>query len=299
MLSILLPSYNNKCLSLVHELQQQASVIDSLEYEIIVADDGGTDFDVKRHNSAINELPHCRYIIRQTNVGRAVIRNFLASQAQYDWLLFLDSDVCIPGKDFLRNYIESISSLTGSPSTAIDGGVTIIGDPKQMRHNLRFWYEYKSLPAHTADKRKLTPHQHIHTANLLVPRSVMTEEGFDERFTRYGYEDVLFGKRLKERGIQVTHIDNPVGLDKFDSNISFIRKTEEALGTLNMFQTELEGYNAVLDTTNRLRRWHLLWTVRLFHKIFYPMEKLNLIGRHPSLTIFYIYKLCYYVKKLR
>lgn len=295
MLSILLPSYNNKCLSLVHELQQQASVIESLEYEIIVADDGGTDFDVKRHNSAINDLPHCRYIIRQVNVGRAVIRNFLASQAQYDWLLFLDSDVHIPSKDFLRNYVASIPSQPDAPATVIDGGVDIIGEPKQMRHNLRFWYEYKSLPAHTADKRRLTPYQHIHTANLLVPRSIMTEEGFDERFVRYGYEDVLFGRRLKERGIKVMHIDNPVGLDKFESNISFIRKTEEALTTLNMFQAELGGYNAVLDTTNRLRRWHLLWIVRLFHKIFYPMEKLNLIGRHPSLTVFNLYKLGYFV----
>lgn len=294
MLSILLPSYNNICLPLVKELQRQASLIEALQYEIIVADDGGTDFYVKQQNTSINDIPYCRYIIREENVGRAAIRNFLASQAQYDWLLFLDSDVSMVRKDFLAQYISVIHSFPSSDVTVIDGGITVCGNQELLRHNLRFWYEYKSQAVHTADKRKLKPHKNIHTANLLVPRKVMMQHGFDERFVRYGYEDVLFGKRLKERNIKVMHVDNPVGLDKFETNISFIHKTEEALQTLHDFSLELEGYNGILDITNRLRRWHLLWIVRLWHSIFYPIEKLNLVSSHPSLTIFNIYKLGYY-----
>lgn len=294
MLSILLPSYNNYCLPLVKELQRQASAIEGLQYEVVVADDGGTDLSVKKQNADINELPCCRYIIREKNVGRAAIRNFLASQAQYDWLLFLDSDVKIVSEGFLAQYLSAIHSLTSSEPTVVDGGITVCGDRKQMRRNLRFWYEYTSQSAHTADKRSQRPHHHIHTANLLVPRMVMQERGFDERFIRYGYEDVLFGKSLKERNIRVLHVDNPVGLDKFDTNLAFVHKTEEALETLHFFSSELEGYNGILEMANKLHRWHLQWIVKLWHRIFYPMEKLNLISRHPSLTIFNLYKLGYY-----
>ena len=44
-LSILLPSYNNECVSFVKRLQEQAENIkdDDFKYEIIVADDGSTD----------------------------------------------------------------------------------------------------------------------------------------------------------------------------------------------------------------------------------------------------------------
>lgn len=294
MLSILLPSYNNNCCVLVNILQRQASAINGLEYEIIVADDGGDDLKIKIENAVINELPNCRYIIREKNVGRAAIRNYLASLAQYDWLLFIDSDVSIASNDFLKRYIAVLSSLSKIAFTVIDGGVTISCNPKDMRHNLRFWYEYNAQSTHTAEKRQLTPYQHIHTANLLIPRSVMMKQGFDERFVRYGYEDVLLGKSLKERNIDIMHIDNPVGLDKFESNLSFVRKTEEALGTLNLFSTELKGYNGVLDTASRLKRWHLLWVIRLFHHISCPMEKHNLVSRHPSLVVFKLYKLGYF-----
>lgn len=293
MLSILLPSYNNICLSLVKELQCQASAMD-VQYEVIVADDGGTDLCVKQQNAGINDLPHCRYIVREKNVGRAAIRNFLASQAQYDWLLFLDSDVSMVREDFLAQYVSVMQDLSDSALTVADGGITVCGDHKLLRHNLRFWYEFKSQDEHTPDKRSQKPHHHIHTANLLVPRAVMQEKGFDERFARYGYEDVLFGKSLKDRNIQVLHTDNPVGLDKFEANVSFLHKTEEALMTLKLFSSELEGYNGILGLANSLRRWHLLWAVRLWHRIFNPLEKLNLISRHPSLIIFNIYKLGYY-----
>ena len=291
MLSILLPSYNNICLSLVKELQLQASSIDGLMYEIIVADDGGEDLNVKEENSAINELPNCRYITRERNVGRAAIRNFLASQAMYEWLLFIDSDVSMVSKAFIAQYLSDIQT---SETTVIDGGVTVCGDHRLMRHNLRFWYEYKSQDAHTADMRRQNPHQNIHTANILVPQAVMQEHGFDERFIKYGYEDILFGKSLKERDIRILHTDNPVGLDKFETSISFLHKTEEALETLHRFSSELEGYNRILDITNKLKRWHLLWAVRLWHRLFSSLEKHNLMSRHPSLFVFNIYKLGYY-----
>lgn len=289
MLSILLPSYNNRCVELVKELHEQASSIEGLEYEIIVADDGGNDQAIKKENALINTLPNCRYIIRTKNVGRSAIRNYLASVAKGNMLLFIDSDIKIVREDFIARY--------ATQDGVVDGGVEIVGNPKEMRHNLRFWYEYKSAPQHTAEQRMQVPYQHIHTANLLVPTDVFNEIKFDERFIRYGYEDVLFGKGLEKHNIKITHIDNPVGLDKFESNIKFIKKTEEGISTLKFFRKELSGYSSLLKIAGNIERWHMTWIVKFFHFVFYPMLKLNLISRHPSLHVFYIYKLCYFISK--
>ena len=67
--------------------------IQDLSFEVIVADDGSDIQKTIEENKAINQFSHCKYIIRETNVGRSAIRNFLASQATYPYLLFLDSDV--------------------------------------------------------------------------------------------------------------------------------------------------------------------------------------------------------------
>lgn len=124
-LSILIPTYNNVCLELVRDLQAQASILSStndLEYEILVADDGSTDKNTIEKNREINELNNCRYIERKENIGRAAIRNFLAKEAKYLWLLFLDSDLKLDNSDFIRNYMLSKGNV-------IVGGLKIGGNP--------------------------------------------------------------------------------------------------------------------------------------------------------------------------
>lgn len=66
-LSILMPSYNNSCYDLVKELYKQTNNIrnNDFKFEIIVADDGSTDFSFIKLNNRINELPNCRYIVRE------------------------------------------------------------------------------------------------------------------------------------------------------------------------------------------------------------------------------------------
>ena len=76
-LSILIPTYNDRCVALVAALHQQAESL-AVDYEVIVADDGSTDADVVADNRRVNELPHCRMIESPHNQGRAAIRNLLA-----------------------------------------------------------------------------------------------------------------------------------------------------------------------------------------------------------------------------
>ena len=101
-LSILIPIYNDLCVNLVDALRQQAEAAD-FAYEILVADDGSTDAEVIARNSGINQWEHCQYLRQAQNIGRAVIRNYLAQTAQYDWLLFIDSDMTLVRADYLSN----------------------------------------------------------------------------------------------------------------------------------------------------------------------------------------------------
>jgi len=58
-------------------------------------------------NRTIENLPHVRYIIREKNVGRSAIRNFLVSQAKGDRLLFIDGDLSLNNPSFIRNYLQT------------------------------------------------------------------------------------------------------------------------------------------------------------------------------------------------
>ena len=212
-LSILIPTFNDDCVSLVTGLQRQAASL-HIDYEILVADDGSTNVAVKTSNRVISQLPHCRYMERPENVGRAAIRNFLASQARYSWLLFIDGDMVLSHPDYLQQYLH----ITRSPSPRLFvayGGLTIA--PLQPG-NLRSMYEHAAAPEHTLERRQQLPYHDFHTANFLIPRKLMLQHPFDERFRHYGYEDVLFGKQLQQHAIPIHHMDNPLSFERFEPN---------------------------------------------------------------------------------
>ncbi len=283
-LSILITTYNDNCVALVQTLQEQASLLDS-DYEIIVADDGSTDSQVVQANRAINQLPHCQVIERDKNSGRAAIRNFLVQQAHHDWLLFIDSDMVVCRKDFLLRYAETPDS-----DLVVDGGVCI---GKVIPGNLRSLYEKDAEKKHTAEKRRQTPYQHIHTANLFLHRDVMRQHPFDERFRHYGYEDVLLGKQLQKAAIAISHIDNPLSFEVFESNENFLSKTEEGLRTLYQFRDELNDYSNLLKLANKLKP--IAFVVRKWHHRNKGRERRNLLGPNPCLKVFSLYRLGYFM----
>ena len=279
-LSILIPTFNDVCTTLVTTLHEQAETL-GIGYEILVADDGSTDKAVVEKNRQINSLSHCRLIEQPENQGRAAIRNFLARQATYPWLVFIDSDMVVCREDFLRRYAET------TDASIVDGGV-VIGQVQPG--NLRSLYEKAAEQEHTFEKRQQSPYQDFHTANFMIERKLMLQHPFDERFRYYGYEDVLFGKAMQQAGIPITHMDNPLSFEVFEDNAAFVAKTEEGLRTLYTFREELKGYSRLLDTMSRLPRTPL----RLWHKLFGKLEKQNLIGSHPSLLVFKLYKLGFF-----
>ncbi len=88
--------------------------------------------------ASIRSLPYCRYIERKENVGRAAIRNFLAKEAKYTWLLFIDSNMNVISHQYLANYLKE------KESDVVYGGYQIKRDAEtreRLKYNLRYIFE--------------------------------------------------------------------------------------------------------------------------------------------------------------
>lgn len=118
----------------------------------------------------------------------------------------------------------------------------------------------------------------------------MLQHPFDERFRHYGYEDVLFGKQLRQHAIPIHHLDNPLSFERFEPNEAFVSKTEEGLRTLFLFRHELQGYSRMLDMPRCLHA-----PLRLWHRMFKNSERRNLCSPRPSLLLFKLYKAGYFL----
>lgn len=285
-LSILIPVYNGDCRRQVEVLSGQAEAIGGLRYEIIVADDGSPDRSCVELCREVERWPHCRFIDRGVNSGSAATRNFLARESKYKWLLFLDCDMEIESDRFILRYLE------GDHQGVVNGGIAIGAGDKS---NLRYLYETESAPHHTAEERNKRPYQSFRSANFLIERKVMLDCPFDERFKKSGYEDVMLGKQLRKKSVRMLHIDNPNVMTDFESNSAYVSKIERSLRTLCQFRDELRGYSQLLTLVGGIHLAPVRWVIRLWHRLFGALERRNLCGSHPSLRVFKLYKLGYFM----
>lgn len=289
-LSILIPVYNTVCTSIVGILLQQcqhlADESGSFDYEILVADDGSSQQSCIEANRAINKLSHCQLIEKKENTGSAATRNFLAEKSHYQWLLFLDSDMDIISPNFIADYMKQ------EGKGVINGGIRI-GDGSPT--NLRFLYEKHSEPKHTAEKRSQKPYHYFRSTNFMIERQLMLSCPFDERFKKSGYEDVLFGKQLKQRRAPISHIENPTLMTDFEPNPNYVAKIERSLRTLHQFRNELQGFSQILTFDKGIHLSIVRNTLILCHKTFGKLARRNLCGNHPNLQIFNLYRLGYYL----
>ncbi len=103
MLSILIPVYNYNAVSLVRELYEQA-IQSAIQFEILLLDDN-SDNNCKRDNVILRDFPNTTLFELPTKAGRSIARNFLASQAKYDYLLFMDCDSEPVDDKFIARYL--------------------------------------------------------------------------------------------------------------------------------------------------------------------------------------------------
>ena len=279
-LSVLIPVYNSCCTRQVEQLWKLCDEA-GIQFEIIIADDGSADPSV---NNPVNALPHCRLIVKKENSGSAATRNFLAQEARYEWLLFIDADVDIKRDDFIFRYLACAEE-----NEVVNGGIAVGG---HHPHNLRWCYEKQAEPQHDTSHRQAMSHREFRSTNFLIRREVILCHPFDERFKASGYEDVFFGRTLSLAKVEICHIDNPVTMSSYEPNDRFMAKTERNLQTLHCFNKELKDYSGIIKWSRRLVP-HALW--RSVFRLLLPTLRRQLCGNNPHLFLYHVYRVGYYM----
>ena len=175
------------------------------------------------------------------------------------------------------------------------GGVKNVDSFPSDDFSLRYIYEYTADKKRSAALLPLSPYACFTTFNFLISRAIFLKIKFNESFTQYGYEDALFGVELKQRGISIRHIDNPLIHNGLDMNSEFLRKTEVALCTLSTLGTTMQQEASVSRTAFRLKRLYLDNLFGGFYRISSPLMRKNLLSKRPSMFLFSLYKLGYYI----
>ena len=289
MLSILIPVYNYNVSPLVEALHKQC-LESKIEFEIICQDDGSTQFKVE--NQKINQLKNTSYIILEHNIGRSAIRNLLAQKANFENLLFLDTDTLPIHSNFISNYIIEIDN----DEKVVYGGIQY-QKKEPLKLEILRWTYGKSREALSVEKRQTNPYLSLLTLNFLIKKSIFKKVCFNEEIPNLRHEDTLFSYELKRNKIQIIHINNPVYHLGIESSETFLKKSEESVvGLKNLVDKRLIDIEYVkLSYYYQIIEKYKLskFSKNLFY-IFKSSLKKNLSGNRPSLFIFDLYRLGYY-----
>ena len=287
-LSILIPVYNYNCVALVKALQQQAENC-NIDYEILVADDGSDNAEIVCENRKINAIPHSVYHETGQNHGRSWIRNWLVSQSQGAYLLFIDSDAEICNAHFVGNYLRHVEK-----GAVICGGILHPEEEPSPTRRRRYRYEKAMEPCFTAERRNQHPYANLRTFNFMMPREVALSHPFDESITLYGYEDTLLGGMFEKEGLKVIHIDNPLINADIEENPIFLKKTEESMHSLYQLKDKMRHHSRLLTSYEKIRRLKLDTLLRFVFPLLRPVLTWHLTGKQPTVIALQFYKLAYY-----
>ena len=286
MISILIPTKDYDCHLLVEELHRQCEE-SGLPYEILLGEDGTSATNLQK-NLIADTLPHCRRIISDCNIGRASIRNLLASNAIYPYIIFIDSDAVVEKKDYIKSYINVLRN-----HDVVCGGLYHCQHNENRLLSLRFKYEKNADKKRNATTRNIKPYNNFTTFNFAIRRDLFLSILFNGKIEEYGYEDVLFGKELERRRVNILHIDNKLMHNGLEENSIFLKKTEQSIRTLVQIE-DLINETALLNASRKIKNLHLEGIFIFIWKHFHQNIKKNLLGRNPNLMLFHIYKLGLY-----
>lgn len=301
MLSILIPVYNFNCIVLVQELHHQC-VKTKVAFEILILDDTSTLF--KEENRTLNELSHCQYIESNIHFGRAKIRNELGTRAQYENLLFIDSDALVDSPSFIQNYIENKHK-----ADVIIGGMKYSEKPP-IKNALR-WHYGTQREFMLAEIRNKSPYKSLISFNLMLKKKVFEKFPFDEgtidiEKSGYGHEDTLLGLKLKVNQVSVLHIDNQLVHDYHETNEGFLKNSliavEKYVFNPRFQEKDVVSQIKIFRVFEKIKSMGL---VSVFSKIYLKKGvsmKKQLFEPNPSIRIFDLYRLSYlahYYKKNR
>ncbi len=287
MLSVLIPIYNFDVRTLVFGLYTQLTAAE-IAFEILCYDDASTSSALQTQNRAVlKTFSNVRYVELPQNIGRARIRNLLATDAQYPYLLFLDCDSKIVSQSYIKNYINHLAY-----DIVLYGGRCYSPTPPTLPNLRLHWCYGSKREAITAQQRTHHPYHAFMTNNFLIHKDIFEKIRFDERLARYGHEDTIFGWELQQRQVKILHLDNPLEHLGLETTDIFLEKTRQGIQNLIWLQQHYPQVRTkLLQVYNAVAKYKLKPLIHLTLSILELLLVRNLYSKRPSLWALDAYKL--------
>lgn len=285
MLSILIPIYNFNVEDLVTQLVAQCKK-EKIAFEILCFDDHSRK-KYRTENHVVSGKFGVSYIELSENYGRSKIRNTLAKNARYEYMLFIDCDSKVVSDDYIATYIDNLD-----PKCIINGGrIYKPKKPRSLKKRLHWKYGTvrESLSVKERDKKGSSS---FHSNNFIVPKSIITQFPFNTEVQGYGYEDVVFADMLVQNRIKIKNIDNPVEHLGIEMTDKFLKKTDEALRNLVLLNNDgLVNNVKLIQYHKKILSWKLMSFTDAVYKVLEKKIMRNLYSENPSLKLFDLYRI--------
>lgn len=203
-LSVVIATYKRAAIltTCLEHLERQ-TIADQIE--VIVVSDGHDPATVDAVNRRPRKIPVYFFEIPKAQQGAA--RNKGVKEAKGETILFLNDDMLLASHACEAH----LAMHAAHPTSAVLGlsewdpavGITPVMrwlDHTGWQFGYRFLEQYKGqrIPASMQDR-------FTYAGNLSLPAAIAKATPFPEGLTEYGWEDVVFGKELKEKGIGLVY----------------------------------------------------------------------------------------------
>ena len=195
--TVIIPSYNRR-----HDLRRcvdSVLVQESVSIEIVIVDDCSEDDTVAFLKSNYSSV---RLISCSHRFGPSHLRNLGVKAAKGVFVLFLDSDVVLPGKDIVKKMVKIMSE---NPNIGELGGEIPVyrGIMDQAIGKRRDFFGKNHdviSKMGTRSNYRLKDCTYLATCNCMVRKSVALEVGGFDPYYKFGGEDTDFGYRILCKG---------------------------------------------------------------------------------------------------
>ncbi len=188
MISVVIPTYNRN--RLLRRCLDGLASQSFREFEVIIVDDGSSDNTRAALRGVFRRLPSAMYV-RQENKGHSCARNLGFSMARGNIIASIDDD-CVPDKNWLENINNALER---------NGRVSAVCGPVFNGSCNRFSECYHIIAFSCWDRGRRRGF--VCTApscNIAYRKEVLDGLSFQSDGKSLGYRDVIFNKRVSERG---------------------------------------------------------------------------------------------------
>lgn len=254
-ISVVIPTYNRShMLPALLETWRAAHAETRYSYELIFSDDGSDD-----NSCAIlteeKDLPIT--LLRNEHGGASRARNAAVRIARGAKILFMGDDI-FPDPQMINRHVEKLRDL---PITDAVLGECVWHPDLAVNHLMKHiteigceQFSFLALP-----RNAYTDFRHFYTCNISLDREFLLSENviFDERFTKYGFEDIELGYRLALKGMKIFYLPEALGyhLHSYSEVRKFCIRQESAGETASIF----EALHPELSHIIPLRDWENSW----------------------------------------